>query len=261
MIRFFLHKHDYLQFCTMHKVLIVDDEASSGNVLKILLNKYIPNLHVIGISQNIQDAEKMIHFHQPEIVFLDVKMPGGGGFELLTKFENINFAAIFVTAYEEFALKAFKVNAVDYLLKPINKNELLNAVDKSIQYLKFKNSIPSIQVEKKLTINKHKGESISLKSIICVKADSNYSTLICTDKTYTLSKTLKEIEELICDQSNMLLRIHKSFIVNTMFISSIQKTELGNYVILKNNIKLQVSKRKWPLLKQILTNLVFKQNT
>jgi two-component system LytT family response regulator len=246
----------------MAKVLIVDDEESGGNVLRLLIQKYFPSLSLIGVCNNIVDAEIIIKKDQPDIVLLDIKMPGGGGFELLAKFKEINFAVIFITAHEEFALKALKISAVDYLLKPINKTDLDSAIIKSLEFLKlrkfYKENIKTTLInhysnsnEKVFVINKYKGEEISFKEIIYIKADSNYATIYGVSKTYTVSKTLKEIEELICDDSNQMIRIHKSYIINTTFLENVSKNSAKNIITLKNGLHLEVSKRRWLLLKEM----------
>lgn len=245
----------------MIKVLIVDDEVSGGNVIKLLIEKYFPDLSLIGICNNIIDAEKVLKSDLPDIVLLDIKMPGGGGFELLAKLTQINFAVIFITAHEEFALKALKISAVDYLLKPISKTDLESAIIKSLEFLELRNFYKeNIKTtlnnhflnneEKVFVINKYKGEEVPLKDIILIKADSNYSTIYGTNKTYTVSKTLKEIEELICDASNQMIRIHKSYIINTAFLENVSKNSQKNIITLKNGVQLEVSKRRWLILKE-----------
>lgn len=246
----------------MTKVLIVDDEESGGNVLRLLIQKYFPSLSLIDVCNNIVDAEKIIKTKQPDIVLLDIKMPGGGGFELLAKFNEINFAVVFITAHEEFALKALKISAVDYLLKPINKTDLESAITKSLEFLKLRkfykenikttlNNHYSNSAEKVFVINKYKGEEIPFKDIVFIKADSNYSTIYGSSKTFTVSKTLKEIEELICDESNQMIRIHKSYIINTDHLESVSKNSSRNFITLKNGLQLEVSKRRWLLLKEM----------
>ncbi len=248
----------------MIKLIIVDDERSSCNVLRLLIEKYFLDLEVVAICRNIDDAEKEIETKNPDIVFLDVKMPGGGGFELLAKLNQINFAIVFITAHEEYALKALKERAVDYLIKPINKLELETAIIKSKEAIQLKKfytenrgqtlSAPDTQ-QNYLVINKHKGEKINVSEIMYIKAESNYSVLYTQTKSIIVSKTLKEIEETICNHNNKLIRIHKSFIVNYGYVTSISNHAINNFIILNNGDKIGVSKRRWLFIKETFKNL------
>jgi two-component system, LytTR family, response regulator len=249
----------------MIKVIIVDDERSSCNILKILIEKYFPSLEIVAICTNMNNAEQEIINKQPDLAFLDIKMRGGGGFELLAKLNQINFAVVFVTAHQEYALKALKEQAVDYLIKPINKSDLEEAINKSLELIQLKkfyanntnialkNSI-TVPQDDFLVINKHKGEKLKAEEITYIKAESNYSTVYTRTNSYTLSKTLKEIEESICNDNNKLIRIHKSFIVNYNYVQAILRLNTENFVTLKNGEKIGVSRRRWLLIKEVFKN-------
>lgn len=246
----------------MLNVVIVDDEDHGRQVIKQLIENYFKELRVIASCCNIVQAEKAIQDFSPDIVFLDIEMPGGSGFDLLQKLEDINFALVFITAHEEFALKALKLSAVDYLLKPANRMEMEIAVTKSRDFLRYKQQFQnnlktairnhnSESQDRKFVINKYKGEEILIKHIVFVEADTNYSIIHGQNKSYTVSKTLKEVEELLCDLSNRMIRIHKSYIINMDFLESIPKNSIKHLITLKGGLQLEVSKRKWVILKDL----------
>lgn len=246
----------------MLKVIIVDDEDNGRQVIKQLIENYFKELRVIASCCNIVQAEKAIQDLSPDIVFLDIEMPGGSGFDLLQKLEDINFALVFITAHEEFALKALKLSAVDYLLKPANRMEMEIAVTKSRDFLRYKQQFQgnlktairnhnAESQDRKFVINKYKGEEILIKHIVFVEADTNYSIIHGQNKNYTVSKTLKEVEELLCDSSKGMVRIHKSYIINMDFLESIPKNSIKNLITLKGGLQLEVSKRKWVILKDL----------
>lgn len=247
----------------MLRVLIVDDEESGRSVLKLLIEKHFPNLCICGVFSNITDAERLIRESPPDIALLDVKMEGGTGFDLLARIEKINFAVIFITAHEEYAMRAIKLSAVDYLLKPISKVDLEVAIQRSIEFIKIHsfyrdninillNNLSREEPEKTLVINKYSGEKILLKNIIYIKADSNYSIIYGTEKTHTISKTLKEIEEFLCIGNTQMIRIHKSHIVNMNWVEKVSGNSLKKVVKLKTGQELEVSKRRWLLLRERL---------
>lgn len=246
----------------MLSVIIVDDEDHGRQVIKQLIENYFKELQVVACCWDIIQAEKAIQEFSPDIVFLDIEMPGGSGFDLLQKLEDINFALVFITAHEEFALKALKISAVDYILKPADHTEMDVAVTKSRDFLKYRQQFQSNlktairnhnaeSQDRKFVINKYKGEEIALKNIVFVEADTNYSIIHGQNKSYTVSKTLKEVEEMLCDSSNAMVRIHKSYIINMDFLESIPKNSIKNLVTLKGGLQLEVSKRKWVILKEL----------
>lgn len=244
--------------------IIVDDEESGANVLRLLCESYFPQIHVQKVCLDILSAEEAIRSLKPDLVFLDIQMPGGTGFDLLEKIENIDFAIIFVTAYDHYALRALKRSAADYLLKPVSKNDLAQAIQKGEQMLKLiRSALPGMQndllLQRKintetLIINKYKKEFIDFKDIICVEADSNYSIVHGTqNRKFVISKTLKEIDELLCDEQHDFLRIHKSFIINTHQIISQKNVNESFSITLSNQMTVEVSKRKKTEIRYILS--------
>ncbi|MDB4089479.1 LytTR family DNA-binding domain-containing protein [Flavobacteriales bacterium] len=239
----------------MIKTLIIDDEQPAREFLEKLLNRYFPNkfvvVHKVG---NIEQGFEQIKLQKPHLVFLDIKMQGGSGFELLKKFDSIDFEVIFTTAYSEFALEAIKQSALDYLLKPINHIELGAAIKKFEKKTKYQNELDRIRIlldnmntninpYPKIVFPVSEGyKLIKSNAIIYCKADSNYTVIKQMDESsFTIAKTLKNVEELL--PKDFFLRIHKSFLVNVNFIKGYIHAE-GSYVILTNNEKLPISSRK-----------------
>lgn len=241
--------------------IIVDDEESGANVLRLLLERYFPNVHLKTICHNITDAFHAINTYQPDIVFLDIKMPNGNGFDLLYQFEKIDFAVIFVTAYDEYALRALKLRAVDYLLKPVNKIDLETAIQKAIELLPLIRSSEYQYAKSHTTgdvfvLNKYKNKFVHLDDILYIVADSNYSTIYCTNhKKHITSKTLKEMEELLCTDSYHFIRIHKSVIVHTKHLVSYQHKGDNLVVMMSNDEVFEVAQRKKTEVKHILNSL------
>ncbi|HUM51410.1 MAG TPA: LytTR family DNA-binding domain-containing protein [Chitinophagales bacterium] len=243
-------------------VIIVDDEESGANVLRLLLEKYFNNIRVQTICHKITDAQKAILMFRPDIVFLDIRMQKENGFDLLNKFEKINFAVIFVTAYDEYALRAIKLRAVDYLLKPANKIDLEVAINKAVELLPLiRNNEYYYPKNNKageiLVLNKYKNTHLYLHEICYIIADSNYSIIYDVNKKrHTTSKTLKDMEELLCNDSYNFVRIHKSVIVNTQHLVSF-KTKGDNLVVsMPNDEEFEVAQRKKTEVKYILSSLV-----
>ncbi len=246
----------------MYNVIIVDDEVSGANVLKLLIEKYFKSLNIQTICHNITDAEKAIKVYQPDIVFLDIRMPKGNGFDLLDAFEKVNFAVIFVTAYDEYALRALKLRAIDYLLKPVNRIELEISINKAIELLPlirnneyyYPNTNKSGEV---LVLNKYKHSHILLHDIYYIIADSNYTTIYdINNKRHITSKTLKEMEEILCVENYNFLRIHKSVIVNTHHMNSFMNKGDNLIISMNDNRDFEVAQRKKKEIKNILTTII-----
>jgi len=236
------------------KALIVDDEERGIVALKQLIEKYCEDIVVEGTAMNVADAEKLIIKTQPDVVFLDIEMPGGNGFQLLEKFEEISFDIIFVTAYHEYALKAIKFAALDYLLKPVKIAELQTAVarlkkkhadgmnDKE-KYSFFKNMVNDPNPFKKIILSTMDGYfPIRFEEVIYCKADDSYTHFYLSgNKHYVVSRNLKEFEEMLTPYH--FYRIHKSYLVNLNHIERISKAD-GATVIMSNQDELPVSIRK-----------------
>ncbi len=240
---------------------IIDDEPDCCSSLAILLGQFCPGIQVIDICYSARAALQSIQQKPPHILFLDIEMPHMNGFELLEKLPAINFQLIFTTSYDQYAIKAIRFSALDYLLKPIDREELQKAVEKvtqvihhpfpiQIEMLLQKLNHPVIPINKVAIPTMEGLRMILIDSVISCKADSNYTILFLKDKQKIIaSRTLKEIEEILEDYS--FLRIHHSYVVNLNEIEKYLKGE-GGHVIMSDGATIDVSRnRKEMLLKKL----------
>ena len=236
----------------MLKGIIVDDEFKSRESLRILLEEFCEGVEVCALCHNVDEGLEAIKKYKPEIVFLDIQMQRESGFDLLTRIKNIGFEVIFTTAHSEYAIKAFKFSAIDYLLKPIDIAELKRAIGKvdkkmngdistRLQHL-IQNLQPA-QGNHKLALPTLDGlVFVKVSDIIYCEASSNYTEIIVQDgKKYVVSRTLKEYEDLLTGHN--FYRIHNSYLINLNAIKKYIRGE-GGYVVMNNDQSLTVSKRK-----------------
>jgi len=231
------------------KAILVDDEILNLKNLEIILKKNFPKIEIKALFQNVADAKYFLEKNHIDLLFLDISMPIADGFDLLKYFPNQDFQIIFITAHEEFAIKAIKAGAVDYILKPIILEELEIAINKvsNIIVSQKRNAAKNV-----LTINYEGGKSIiELDQIIYLKGFDNLTTVYLTkNKKITVSKTLKYFEELLGEG---FFRIHKSYIANLKFIDKIESKE--SYVLtLKERTQLPISRRNYKNLNDYLKN-------
>ncbi len=243
---------------------IVDDEPYSCEALATLLERYCPDVKVLDICYSASSALKSINEKKPQILFLDIEMPNMNGFELLEKLPSIDFELIFTTSYDHYAIKAIRFSALDYLLKPVDTEELTRAVQKAvnrmshplpqqIEILLQKLSHPTIAVNK-IAIPTMEGlQMLFVESIISCESDSNYTVLFLKNKQkITASRTLKEIEEMLDDYS--FARVHHSYLVNLNEVEKYVRGE-GGYLLMSDGTTVDVSRsRKEILLKKLQPN-------
>lgn len=236
----------------MLKAIIVDDEPKARENLQILLQDFVKGVEVIALCHNVEEAIAAVGAHSPDVVFLDIQLQRETGFDLLTRLKEINFEVIFTTAYSEYAIKAFKFSAIDYLLKPIDIEELKKAVSKVEK--RVSNNMTSRLAQLVQNLKQGSAENykialptleglvfVNIKDILYCEASSNYTQIFTTEEKYLVSKTLKEYDELLSDHN--FFRIHNSYLININSIKKYVKGE-GGYVVLNNNTALDVSKRK-----------------
>ena len=249
----------------MLRAVIVEDEKRSRETLSGLLKLYCKNLTVVGEAENVREGLEVIKQQNPDVVFLDIQMPDGSGFKLLEQIKQISFDVIFTTAYDQFAIKAIRFSALDYLLKPILPNDLVNAVNKAEKNKQVQKSNSNIKVLLE-NINRPPAESpkiilstsekinvIKVDEIIRCESDNYYTMFYFTDgKRLLVSKTLKEQEELLSEHN--FIRPHKSHLINVKYIKRYLKTE-GGVILMENGSKIPVSRRKKEYIKEILSNL------
>lgn len=239
------------------KAVIIDDELNARVVLENYLEEYCSEVSLAGMADGVEEGLKLIQETNPDIVFLDIEMNDGTGFNLLEQLETINFKVIFTTAYNEYALEAFKFSALHYILKPIDPDDLIEAV-KRAEVLSVKASEITKPLQKSLdgekishiTLRTEKAyHVIPFDEIVFLEADGNY-TKFCIDggKVVTASKTMREYESLLKDKG--FYRIHKSYLVNLNAVSSVISG--SNEVVMKCGKKLTVSRRnKADFIKQL----------
>ena len=238
------------------KAVIIDDEEHNLATLEILIDRYCPQVTIVGLSNNAARGIKLIDKLQPDLVFLDISMPKMNGFELLNHVKHQQFELIFTTAHDRYALKAFEVGATHYLLKPIGVNELKKAVERVEK--KWKDNAANIQIaatptnstQTRIAVPSLKGlEMLEVDSIIRCEADSNYTTIHMVSDKIVVTKTLKELERIL--QPNNFARIHHSHLINLTHLKTYLKGD-GGVVILTDGQELSVSRsRKKELLEKI----------
>lgn len=239
----------------MIRVFILDDEKHCRDVLKMLLTEYCPGVEVVGEAESVEKAYTGIIAGKPDLIFLDVQMPTGNGFELLKKFDRPPFDVIFVTSYDSYAINAIKFSALDYLLKPIDIQLLKDAVRKAQNNLEFRlnkqmqltnllQSTNQFETDKKIALHMNNiVRLVKVRDIVYVEGDINYSTVHTIEGSkISTSRTLKEFEEYFCE-SEHFIRIHKSIIVNTHHIQHYCK---GSPFIIQmvNGASFEASRRK-----------------
>ncbi len=246
----------------MINALIIDDEANNREKLRNLVFKNCPNIEIIGEANGVRSGISAIKEKKPNLVFLDIRMDDGTGFDLLNRFDTIDFKVIFITAFEEFALKAFRFSAVDYLLKPVDPDELIEAVKKTSGQL-------SIERNKQLNILSESIQSGSLKKIalrdadnihlICIAdiihcdSEGNYVKFVINNENDILvSKQLKEFEELFSDAG--FFRVHKSHLINMTHAKRLEKAD-GGFVVMSDESRIPVASRKRERLMKMFERL------
>jgi two-component system LytT family response regulator len=237
----------------MIRCIIVDDELKSRESLKILIEDFCQGVTVHALCQNIAEALNAIQEIKPDLVFLDIQLQRETGFDLLSKYKEMDFEVIFTTAHSEYAIKAFKFSAIDYLLKPIDIEELKSAL---LKVEKRKDNTISDRLQQLLQ-NLRSGASdnyklalpttdglifVKVNEILYCEASSNYTEIIMTDnRKYIVSRTLKEYDDMLSDQN--FFRIHHAHLINLNEIKKYVRGD-GGYVVMNNDKSLDVSKRK-----------------
>ena len=241
------------------RVVLIDDEANCLEMLALLIERYCPMLQIVGQFEDPSVAVQKIPVLKPDLVFLDVDMPVLNGFEVLDKTKHTPFAVIFTTAHNQYAVKAFKYSATDYLLKPVDKEELINAVQK-VQYqtdrikilLDYVNPIkPS---KERVALPTSDGIIfMNIKDIVFCESDGNYTKIYIQEgKPFTFTKTLKDMEELLHESS--FYRVHHSYLVNLKQVEKYIRTDGGD-IKMSNGKIIPVSRQKKEEVLGALANL------
>jgi two-component system LytT family response regulator len=247
------------------RTIIIDDELSARNVLSSLLELSFPNIEVISFAENLSDGAALIEKNKPDLVFLDVEMPNYAGYEIVRFFDEINFHIIFITAYNQYAINAFEINAVDYLLKPIERPRLKQAIGKVASKIETHKTssnyaalLNDLEDKKNKTLALSEAGSkylVNVNDIIAICAQGAYSEVYLESKKMLVSKNIgtlaKELENQDC-----FIRTHKSWIINKEYIVSHQKGK--QTVCLQNNITAKVSRTQKNEFETSLQNILLK---
>ena len=249
----------------MIKAIIIDDEKTSRETLKGLLKRYCKNVEITAEADGYMSGVETIKIHKPDVIFLDIQMPDGSGFKLLDEIGNIDFEVIFSTAYDQFAIKAIKYSALDYLLKPINPEDLITSIEKleqrmlrgkddtSIKFLLDKIKNPETDI-KKIVLSTMEGmHVVDINNIIRCESDDYYTKFFLKDKKMIMvSKTLKENEELLSEHN--FIRPHKSHLINLKYVKSFLRPD-GGCILMTDGSNVPVSRRKREEIIDILNHL------
>ncbi|MEO1517346.1 MAG: LytTR family DNA-binding domain-containing protein [Bacteroidota bacterium] len=248
----------------MINAILVDDEFHALKTLKGLLSMYCPDIRVLGEASTIEKATKLLERLEVDVVFLDINIDGRSGFELLDQFPSPNFQILFVTAFNDFAVKAFRYNAIDYILKPIIPDHLQKAVGKLKNWSadfqsmnrKLSRLVEDIKHQKYefLTLSTSEGiHVLSVDQIIRLESDRSYTTFFQIDgEKVVISKGIKEYEDLLPNPP--FFRMHRSHIINILQIKKVMREE-GGYVVMSDNAQLPIARRKKEELLQKLKNI------
>ncbi|MBL4657064.1 MAG: response regulator transcription factor [Flavobacteriales bacterium] len=249
----------------MIRTVIIDDEARARKILINILAKHCDNVTIVGQADDVDTGIVAIQEHSPDLVLLDIKMPGGSGFDLLTKLDKIDFKVIFITAFEEYAVRAFKFSALDYLLKPVNSEELIAAIAKTenvfrkddiaLRLKAFMDNIDGITKEvKKIVLRTSESiHVVNIQDIVRCESERSYTWFYFTDRRKLLvAKPLNHFEELLEDQH--FLRTHRSHLINFKHLKRYDKAE-GGTAVMNDDSTAAVSNRKREFLLKLIEQL------
>jgi len=237
----------------MWRVLIIDDEEHMRDTLGKLLTKHCPDVKIIGTAVDVKGGISIIQELKPDIVLLDIQMKDGTGFDLLAAFPVIDFKIIFITAFDKYALQAFKFSAIDYIMKPVNPQLLVEAVLRAGQLIQdhFNLQVQALETHLKPFSNQNRKiivktseciHLLDLNNIVCCESYNSYTTFhTSSGENIIVSKTLKDYDELLAGSG--FYRVHKSHLINLMHIKRFDRQD-GGYIVLSNELKIPVASRK-----------------
>lgn len=238
----------------MLRAIVIDDIETIRKKNSALIKSSCPNVTIIGQADSVESGVKIIKQLSPDLVFLDVEMPDGTGFDLLQKLKPFNFKVIFITGYEDFAIKAFRFSAIDYLLKPLDTNELIEAVKKAedsmskeVFDMKLNNLFTNLErpknLQKLILKTADKIYSVNIQDIVNCESDKNYTTFnFINAPKLVVSTNLKEYESLLTPFN--FFRTHQSHLINMTYFDHFIKSDGGNTIVMKNKVTIPLSVRK-----------------
>lgn len=242
------------------RIALIDDEVHNTNLLSTFLRQHCPEVSIVGTASSAAEARTILHNEKPDAIFLDIHMPGEDGFDLLRSLPDRKFAVVFVTAFDKYAINAIKAGALDYLMKPIDTDEMIAAVHKLLllkeqqQFVSWNNYNEQIQVLldnvhdkspklEKISVPLFNGyQLLKIQDIIRCQSDNNYTTFfLASGKPLIVSKSIKEYEELL--EGSDFVRIHRSHLINMLHVEKFIREDNG-YVIMSDKSTIEVSRRK-----------------
>lgn len=246
------------------RVLIIDDEKNSSELTSNLLRNYCPQVQILGIASSVHEGFEAVMKLQPDLIFLDIQMQDGTGFDMLNRFTQIDFKIIFITAYQQYAIDALRRSAIDYLLKPLSPPDLVNAVARAEQLhhtgelkvqlrtLLENISEPKLVKQKLILKTMDRIFSLNVNEIVRFHSEGSYTEVFTRDgKKIVVSRLIKEFDEML--SSCGFLRVHQSHLINIDYIFCFEKTE--SQLILKDESVIPVSVRKRDDLLSLLNSL------
>jgi two-component system LytT family response regulator len=249
----------------MYKIVLIDDGKMIQRSLRGIIESFIEEVEIVGLANNVAQGIEQINLHQPDIVILDIEMPDGTGIDLLKQLDSINFALVFCTTHDGYALQAFKYNAIKYILKPFDIEEVILAIRKAKESLKIKEQSKRVgQLLSFIQDNKSKKEKIVLKTVsdifvLAIKdiyncqADGGYTIFMFkNERKITVSNNLKTYESILLQHN--FIKTHRSHLVNVNYIERINKKD-GGSVILDNSRELPLSNRKRESILEMISKI------
>jgi two-component system LytT family response regulator len=249
----------------MLKVVIIDDELNAREVIANTLLANCENVSLVGTADNVKTGIRCIEQNKPDIVLLDVQMPDGTGFDLLSQIKEIDFKVIFITAHQEFAMQAFKFSALDYILKPVDTQELVQAIKRASDTLENKNisesmsalhnniKNPSKEAKKLILKSSDQIHAINVKDVVRCESDGNYTRFVLSDGRKLLAtKLLKDFDEML--QPYNFFRVHQSHLINIDYFETYKKSD-GGTVIMSDKSEIPLATRKKDAFLKLLSSL------
>ena len=247
----------------MVNAVIIDDEVHLREMISNMLDDSFPEINIAGEADSVSSGIEIIEKTNPGLVFLDIEIKEGEGFDILKKVKNISFKIIFITAFNDFAIKAIKFSAIDYILKPIDQKEFVSAVKRALaeiekpilqkQIENFFDNFQSLQNKKLVLRTAENIHIVNVNDIVRCESDNSYTTFFINGgEKVMVSKSIKEYSELLDEYG--FIRPHQSHLVNLNFVSRLDKTD-GGFLIMKDGKEIPVSTRRKQNLLQILDNL------
>lgn len=248
-----------------YTAVLIDDEIHCTESLALIMEVSVPEIKVLGKFNDTSKALKFLQNNPVDLLFLDIEMPEMNGFELLSKLNRLPFDVVFVTAYDQYAIKAFTYSAISYLLKPVDGDDLRETIDRWLEKKSKSLSLNQLQLMRDLLVNTSKLktkvalptndglEFLEIQSITRCESESNYTRIYCTDNNrYLICRTLKEVEKIL--QENGFIRVHHSHLINPQYIRKFIRHD-GGFIVMNDGQQISVSRTKKDRLFELFANI------